>query len=103
MANKVAMSFQTAESCIKRKALADNFIKVKMIGIMIGKLKIAINVALLFAFAEIAEINVKVIEKPILPKNKAVKNWTLSFMGFPATKLKTTKDNNDKNNNNPEL
>ena len=46
-----------------------------MIGIIIGKLKIAINVELLLALAEMAEMNVNVIEKPILPKNKAVKNW----------------------------
>ena len=69
----MAISFQTAVSCISRNAFADNLIKVSIIGIIIGKLKIAINVALLLALAEMAEMKVKVIEKPILPKNKAVK------------------------------
>ena len=103
MANNVAMSFHTAVSCINRRAFADNFIKVKIIGIIIGKLKIAINVALLLAFAEIAEIKVNVIEKPMLPKNNAVKNSTLFLTGFPATKLNTAKDKKDKKSNNPEL
>ena len=73
MASNVAISFQIAVSCIKRNAFADILIKVSIIGIIIGKLNMAISVELLFAFAEIAEIKVKVIEKPTLPKSKATK------------------------------
>ena len=47
------------------------------IGRMIGKLKIAINVAFWLALDEIAEIKVKVIEKPKLPNNIVDQNRVL--------------------------
>ena len=68
------MSFQIPVSVINPKALADIFNKVIKIGMTAGKLKIAIKVELLAAFPAIAEMKVKAIENPILPRNKAKKN-----------------------------
>ena len=60
-------------------------------GMITGNPKIAISVALLFALEAIAEIKVKAIENPRLPKNTATKNWLASLTGLPATKTKKCK------------
>lgn len=70
----MAISFQTEVSCNSRKALAAIFTNVIIIGITIGKLKIAIKVALLFALDAIEDTNVKANEKPMLPSKIATEN-----------------------------
>ena len=57
----------------KRIALLDSLMSVIKIGKITGKLKIAIIVAALLALAAMAEIKVKVIEKPTLPSKIARK------------------------------
>ena len=76
-----------AVSVIKPSAFAVNFTKLKSVGKTIGKLKIAIKVALLFAFEEIAETKVKVMPKPMLPSSKANQNCPCNRTGFSVTKL----------------
>ena len=65
------MSFATVVSA-NFKAFLDKRIKVINIGKTTGKLRIAINAAELFALAAMAEINVNVMEKPMLPSTIAV-------------------------------
>ena len=72
--NRIVISFQTDVSCINRKALAAIFTKVIIIGITIGKLKIAIKVALLLALEAIDETKVNANENPMLPNKIATEN-----------------------------
>ena len=87
MDNKIIISLSIEESCIKAKAFDDIFTKVINIGMIMGKPKIAIRLALLLALDAIADINVNVIENPKLAKNIAKKNKLLSRTGLPITKL----------------
>ena len=88
-----------AVSLIKPIALDDILINSSSIGMTNGKLSIAISVELLFAFAAMADTNVIAIDKPILPKNKALRNCPILRTGFSATTLKAKKDNKDKSSN----
>ena len=67
--------------------MRDRRTKVNKIGTITGKPKIAISVALLAALDAIAEMNVKAIDKPTLPKNINVKNKPLALTGLPMIKL----------------
>lgn len=89
IANKIIISSLIAESKLPGKAFCDTFTNSINIGMTIGKPKIAIKLALLSAFEEIAEINVNVIENPKLAKNIATKNNCKSRTGLPKTKLNT--------------
>ena len=55
-------------------AFLESFINTISKGIIIGKLKMAIKVKLLFVFEAIADTIVKSDEKPKLPNNKVTKN-----------------------------
>ena len=68
------MSSSTAVSWSSARALAVIFMRVIRMGMTNGKLKMAIRVALLLVLAEMAEMNVKVIENPRLPRKIAVRN-----------------------------
>ena len=87
------MSLFTLVSLIRPSAFADNLMSCSKIGKMVGKLKIAMSVALLLAFAAMPDINVNVIANPMLDNKMAIENCQISFTGFPATKLKTIKVN----------
>jgi hypothetical protein len=62
------------ELSIPSTASLETFINVIKKGISIGKLKIAIILKLPLVLAAIADIIVKIDEKPILPKNRDNKN-----------------------------
>jgi hypothetical protein len=87
----MVQSLKTAVSFTNRKAPKLLFIRVIKIGITIGKLITASNVLLLFALEAIAVMNVKVMEKPILPNKIHIKNIPISFTGAPPSKLNTIK------------
>lgn len=63
-----------AVSRMRRKAFAESLIRVSRIGMISGKPKIAIRVELLSALDEMAETKVKVMEKPVAPRNIIPKN-----------------------------
>ena len=79
--------------------MADSFISVMRIGRMMGKLRIAMSVALLFAFTEIALMKVKVIENPTLLKPNPTRKRPISRTGFPTKRLNNPKANKLMNNN----
>ena len=58
-------------------------IRIKIIGIITGKLRMAIKVALLPAFEAIPDTKVIVEEKPAAPKTITKTNRPISFTGFP--------------------
>ena len=89
MATNIIMSLFTLVSLIKPSAFADNLMSCNKMGKMVGKLKMAMSVALLLAFAAMPDINVNVMAKPILDNKMAIENCQISFTGLPATKLKT--------------
>ena len=64
-----------------------NLIIIIKIGMMTGNPNMAVNGALLSAFEEIAEIKVKVIDKPTLAKNKTMKKNKVSNTGLSMIKL----------------
>ncbi len=71
---KIKISLSILPFVSNPKADEDNFININKIGITTGNPKIAIKVALLLDFEAMAEINVNVIENPILPRKIANQN-----------------------------
>ena len=49
----------------------------------------AVNVALLFVLEAIAEVNVKMVEIPKLPKSKTTENKLMFSTGLPSSTLKS--------------
>ena len=103
MESKITTSFQTPVSVIKPSALAENLTKVKSTGIIIGKLNIAIKVALLVALEAIAETKVKVIDKPVAARINPMKKAQSSRTGLPITKPNNNHVKRFNTNNNSEL
>lgn len=56
-------------------------------GMTSGKLRIARSVALLLALADMADKNVKVMARPLLPRNIASRKTPASLTGLLLTKL----------------
>lgn len=66
-------------------ALLEIFKSKSNIGIIMGKLSIAIRVLLLLAFDAMLETMVSVEENPIAPNNMVIKNRLLFTTGLPST------------------
>lgn len=76
------------EASVERcKAWEESWMSTASVGITTGNPKIAIKVALLPVFADIAAINVKIKENPRLASSKIRKNNLLSCTGFSVKKL----------------
>lgn len=87
MANKVYISSRLTDQSKPSIAFLDNLIANNNKGIKTGKLRIAINVPLFWAFDAMAETKVKITEKPKMAINKPKLYKPKSWIGFPKTKL----------------
>jgi len=83
--------------------MVDKRTKVSKMGKTTGKLRIAINVALLLAPDAMAAMNVNAIENPRLPSINVRKKSGKSLTGLPATNPKVSKASKPSTNNNKVL
>lgn len=86
-----------AVSEIKPTAIAESLRIIKSVGIKSGKLKMAISTYLLVLKAAIAEVKVKVMEKPKDESIKTPINSTKFLTLTPVIKPNKTKVKNDRN------
>lgn len=87
MAKSILMSLCTPSLAKGSIAFFDKLTKVTRMGMINGKLSMAIKLALLSVLAEMAEIKVKVTENPRLPRPTASRKGRRFTTAFPTNKL----------------
>ena len=85
MASKVVISSMLVDRSSPSMAFLDNFISISSIGIITGKLRMAIKEVVFEALEAIPEIMVSDVEKPKAPNNIVTKNSRSSCTGLPIT------------------